>query len=147
MNRNDLIFGTMLVVVVISILNASLFAFLTPATKTETGRLFVFVFLMSGIFVYGFVGLGYLFGLGVLLRTTDLDTGKFSYYEVLPLLPSLTYSECDSILRIKEGNARIRYYILEDRKFRDGLKAIPRDGTPFKLVRGNGPNDLVVVKL
>ena len=39
------------------------------------------------------------------------------------------------------------YYAIDTKRIRGGADAIPRDGTPFKLVMGVDENDIVVIKV
>ena|SRR3989344_4294865 len=67
-------------------------------------------------------------------------------YKVMPLFENT--EKGFELLRIGEvDNSLSSYYAIDFKRIRGGAEAIPRDGTPFKLVRGVDDKDIVVIKI
>lgn len=87
---------------------------------------------------------------GTLCSTLCLNFHGKITYRVLPFFQS--DKEGFEILRIAEGGStNVEYtglfYKIDTKRIRGGAEAIPRDGTPFKFVKGVDGNDIVVVKV
>ena len=118
--------------------------------------------VMMGLFSGNpfFVGVGVIFSAAAVLviiclaegtfrgnprHLSELDTRGEVSYSVLPLMRR--YPGCE-FLNIAEDRSNNGFLCaIPTGHIRDGADAIPRDGTPFKLVEGNGYDDIVVIKV
>lgn len=100
-----------------------------------------FLLLVGGSIVYQ----------GTLRSTFFLNFHGKITYRVLPFFQS--NKEGFEILHITESTAESTnisgglFYAIDTKRIRGGAEAIPRDGTPFKFVKGVDGNDIVIVKV
>lgn len=90
--------------------------------------------------------LGMILWVGTINDLSGLDKKGNVVYEVVPLIDRGPGCE---FMHIAESGRRYTkvYYAINTNLIRGGVEAIPRDGTPFKLIRGSDYDDIVVVKI